>query len=334
MIEFNTLEKYSTLKNSIMSLEKMINICFLFLSLFLLSTRAFIPTTPKLSFHQKTFKFELAAESGPPKYDKINGILLEREELAPGSIMLHIGVDDETTKLDYKPGHVIALEIQDGSNPDDKWLPGPYTITRSTENSVDILMKVVGKKSEIYANCEKNTPIKFGGKFKVPILDGISKEESVKKVVFISTGVGVGPMVGAIESALEEGTCPPIELFALYRTSSDVIYKEFLDKLSKNNDSSAFQWNTIISSDESGRISSESNLQKVFDNNNSGLDDTHYHLIGNGQMVKEWQAGLLNAGIPESMVTIEQYFNHKVEGDSDVVDRISKAVTDSCAVVV
>jgi len=279
--------------------------------------------SPIAMFHKKS-TFALSAESGPPQYDKIDGILRSNEELAPGSVMLHVEVKDKETKLDYKPGHVLALEIQDE---DDKWLKGPYTITRCNESSFDVLIRVVGEKSERMANFKKDTCIKFGGKFKVPILDGISIE-SIKKIVFISTGVGVGPMVGAIEGALKDGSYPPMELFASYRSPSDIVYKDYLDELSTNNPS--FQWNPVITS-EGNRISSESNLEKLFDNNLS-IEDTHYHMIGNAQMVKEWQTALLKAGVSEEKVTIEQYFNHKAEIDGDVVDRIAKAVAQSCSV--
>jgi len=285
------------------------------------------------SFSFQLPKSRLEAESGPPKYDKIDGIVRSSEELAPGSVMLHIEAvdnEDKSVSLDYKPGHVIALEIQDdNSDEDDKWMIGPYTISRSTEKNMDVLLRVVGKKSEAFANCDKDTPIRFGGKFKVPILEGISKE-TTKKITFISTGVGVGPMVGAIESAIADGTYPPIELFALYRTKADIVYKEHLDELSRSNPS-LFKWNAIISSDDTGRLSSEKNIGRVFDNS-LGIEDTHYHLIGNALMVKEWQAGLVKGNVPEEKVTIEQYFNHKAQADYEVVETIAKAVAKNTAV--
>jgi predicted ferric reductase len=125
--------------------------------------------------------------------------------------MLHIDTD---TAIDYQPGNVLALEIEGNlnlseleENEDAKtnggFLRGPYTVSRATEKSLDILIKVVGDKSKMFANAEAGTPVKFGGKFKVPIVEGIQKEET-KRVVLISTGVGVGPCVGAVEEALKD----------------------------------------------------------------------------------------------------------------------------------
>ena len=53
---------------------------------------------------------------------------------------------------------------------------------------------------------------------------------------------------------------------------------------------------------------------------------THFHLVGNGQMVKELKGGLLGGGVAEERVTTETYFNGKEEADADVVDHVAAAV--------
>ena len=74
--------------------------------------------------------------------------------------MLHMSVPGET--IDYEPGHVIALEIEsvadDGDDDESKnandtannsgWMRGPYTVSRATDDSLDVLVKVVGDKSK------------------------------------------------------------------------------------------------------------------------------------------------------------------------------------------
>ena len=102
-----------------------------------------------------------------------------------------------------------------------------------------------------------------------------------------------------------------------------------MDDLQRENPD-RFSWKTIITSKQ-GRLSTSSDNLKalkdtVFD---SGLEDTHYHLIGNGQMVSEFKAGLEKAGVPNDKVTVEMYFNHKAEVDAETVDRIAAAVMES-----
>jgi len=280
-----------------------------------------VPIHAFITTHKSLKKpFSLKASSGP-QYEKIDGVLRDKSILAEGSVMLHVEVTGDKT-LDYKPGHVIALEIEDKEDPSGEWMRGPYTISRCSESSFDIMIKTVGKKSKAFANAIPMTPIKFGGKFKVPILDGIEKS-SIENICLMSTGVGIGPMIGAIELALDDGSYPPIELFALFKSSSEVVCKEYLDSLAGKYPGQ-FCWTAIIS-EVDGRISSNSNLEKFF---GKGINykNFHFHLIGNGQMVNEWRAGLIQGGLPEEQITIEQYFNHKAVVNEEVIERIASSL--------
>ena len=247
--------------------------------------------------------------------------------------MLHIDTGDST--IDYQPGHVLALEIQGDNSAEDTqnnggWMRGPYTVSRATENSFDVLMKVVGDKSREFAFAEPGTCVRFGGKFKVPIVEGIQKD-NVKRVVLISTGVGVGPCVGAIEKALEDPSFPPIELHASYRKAEEIVYVDHLNNL-KAQYPGRFAWKAIVSS-EKGRLSaSEENLQGIASPEGYQIHDTHYHLIGNGQMVNEFKAGLGKAGVPDENLTVEMYFNHKAPVNDDVADRIAAVISASCCI--
>jgi NAD(P)H-flavin reductase len=281
----------------------------------------------------------LKAGGEAPQYDKIDAVLQHSEVLGKGNVLLHVQALPSMGKLDYQPGHVIALEMQDESEEMSKdteknggWMRGPYTVSRATENTLDVVIRVVGKKSKDFANAPVNTPVRFGGRFKVPILEGIAKDE-VQQVVLISTGVGVGPCIGAIEQALQDSSFPPITLLPSYREQEEVVYQEYLDKLSHEH-SSKFRWQPIVTS-TSGRLSSSPESMKVLKEKTlKGLSiaDTHYHLIGNGQMVKEWQAGLEKAGVPTERVTLEQYFNHQSETDAAAIDNIASAVLSLCSV--
>jgi len=281
------------------------------------------------SIHTQQSIIPLFAEGGPPQYDKFDAVLQHAEVLAEGTIMVRASTE---ANVDYQPGHVLALEIEGDTTTSDEdvWMKGPYTVSRATEKSFDVLMKVVGEKSKRFANAKVGTHLKFGGKFKVPIIEGIQKDET-KRVVFISTGVGVGPCIGAIEKALDDKSFPPIELCACYRTAEEIVYGTYLDELKAQNPG-RFAWVATLSS-EGGRLSgSEESLQAIISAEALGLEDTHYHLIGNGQMVGEFKEGLTKAGVPKEKVTIEMYFNHKEPKNDDVVNRISSVISASAQV--
>mmetsp|Transcript_24338 Transcript_24338/g.29939 ORF Transcript_24338/g.29939 Transcript_24338/m.29939 type:complete len:315 (+) Transcript_24338:59-1003(+) len=291
-------------------------------------TTAFsVCSSPKSSMTTHSRFSRLYAEGGAPQYDKLDATLSRVDMFGEGTAMLHIETSDT---IDYKAGHVIALEIEstdtytsektsEDVSKNGGWMRGPYTISRASPNSFDILLRIVGDKSKTLSFSKPGTPVRFGGKFKVPIIDGINKEDT-KRVVLISTGVGVGPCIGAIEEAVKDASFPPIELYASYREEEDIVDAKHLDSLD-------VKWKPIVTS-KMGRISNEENVSVVLPSSdlNLSLNDTHYHLIGNGQMVNEWKEGLTKAGVPEDKITVEMYFNHKSTPDSDAINNIANVI--------
>lgn len=307
------------------------------------------------------------------------------EEVGTDNFLLHIKATTTSEcaakALDYQPGHVLALEIQPPPPPpsddstisttttndtrfsernektekdlkaNDGWLRGPYTVSRccstSNNNSLEILIKRVGYKSNVLATASANTPVKFGGKFKVPIADGILNNleledpstTTTQRVVMISTGVGIGPCVGAAEVLLgesEDRFDGPIELITSFRTTDEVAMKEDLEKLAKQHPT-RFHWKPIITSQE-GRLSDSADKlisllkpPQVEEDTvlYNSISNTHYHIIGNGQMVNEWKAGLEQAGVPAERVTVEAYFNHMGSARDEAVKNIATAVETS-----
>jgi hypothetical protein len=292
-----------------------------------------------------------------PQYQKYDAVLQKSELVGKGNYLLHVDYSaHKYNDLGYQPGHVLALEIQprgsseeEGSSQfttmnektvkdlkiNDGWLRGPYTVSRSTPDGFQILIREVGYKSHVLATSPQGTPLKFGGKFKVPIVEGVVNNVELEgfpntdRVVLISTGVGIGPCVGAIELLLNDTSYDgKIDLFGCFRNREDIALSNDLDSLASS--SKRFTWTPILSSEDTGRISAnEEQLIKYLQSDNEGtcsIRSTHYHLIGNGQMVNEWKAGLEKAGVPKQRVTVEAYFNTFSETDPNVIDTIASAV--------
>jgi len=340
----------------------------------------------------------LFAEGGP-QYDKHQGILQNSECVGKGSYLLTIDYDRKNEDSDddkefphYESGHVLALEIQRPSDDDEAsssstsselytmtektkidskanggWMRGPYTVSMGygtnsqTKDGFKVLIKEVGYKSHVMATSSPGTPVIFGGKFKVPIAQGIvgaanasedndSEEEEptrgvTQRVVLVSSGVGVGPCVGAIEKLFQSSpsSIASIDLIASYRTREEIAMEAALENLRLESTTSSskpdFGWKPVITS-EDDRLSSkgpdflrETYLQPQSTSSNgdddkvvSPLTNTHYHVIGNGQLVNEWKEGLQKARVPSSRVTVEAYFNHSAKADPSAVDAICEAV--------
>ena len=261
--------------------------------------------------HVRRSSSALHAGGGPPQYDKIDATLVANEIVGRATNLLRLESD---APLDYKAGHVLALEVEK----DDEWLRGPYTVTRATEKTFDVVIRVCGKKSEVMAAAPVGSRWRFGGKFHVPILEGIS--DRATRVVCLATGTGFGPVLGFAEEAMAHSDLK-LTVLAGFREAEDVCCKDAVQRLCVLHPE-RFECAYVISSTD-GRISSDTALASISDIADA---DTHFHLIGNGAMVNEWKEGLGMAGVPEDFVTTETYFNHKAEADAEVVERISTKI--------
>jgi ferredoxin-NADP reductase len=189
---------------------------------------------------------------------------------------------------------------------------------------LEILIKVVGAKSKVMATAEPGTLVRFGGKFHVPIVEGIAPD--AQRIVMISTGVGVGPGVGAVEKLLSENFAGSIDLFASFRWDNEKLFADYLNVWATAYEN--FRYRPVITNNVGRLSSSEVNVGMVVHDNESicSLTETHYHLIGNGQMVAEWKTGLLQAGVLDQRITIESYFNHKVQPSKEAIETIATVI--------
>ena len=265
----------------------------------------------------------LAPRAPPPRMaapdiDWQQGTVVSNDEVGRGSRLLRIKSE---TSLNYLPGHILGLEIEAGK--------GPYTVTRATEDTFDVVYRVLplGRKTPSMAMLAPGAAVGFGGRFGTPIAEGI--REGSERVVLLSTGVGVGPMLGYAEAALAEAAGPKLELYAGFRDRADVCCGEELDALL----GPRFAWTPCITlpwactaamlaplkaEPEQGRVS------RVAPPKIGATDATHFHLVGNGAMVKEVKQGLLDGGVAEEAVTTEVYFNGKAEPDAAVVEFVAE----------
>ena len=280
-----------------------------------------------------------ALRAGPPQYDAFDATLVANDVVGRASHLLRL--ESGATDLSYEPGHVLALEVfEDGD-----WLKGPYTVSRATESTFDVVVRVVGKKSEAMSRAAVGSTWRFGGKFHVPILEGVAPRatraicisaeaasasngdrprERERDVFLVGTGTGIGPALGFAEQALEGGRALEIDVVAGFREPADVCCQDAVQRLCCLHPD-AFRAAYVLSAGPSpdGRVTAKKTVESV-----AARADrtTHFHLIGNGAMVNEWRAGLKGAGVPEDLVTTETYFNHKAEPDPAVVDHIAAAL--------
>ena len=270
------------------------------------------------------------AEGGPPPIHWQTGRVTANAALSRGTNMLTITADEN---LSYEPGHILGLEI---THPETgEALKGPYTVTRCVDgNAFDIIYRIIpdGRKTPFMSELNIGATVRFGGKFGTPIAQGISSP--CDRVIGIATGAGVGPLLGYAEEVLSSEDGPSLEIYAGFRDLADVCCGAELDALAKSHPA-RFRWTPCISRPMactaimqaplaaerlSGRVTSA--VPPVLQTTAC----THFHLIGNGAFVKDFQQGLLQGGVAEEAITTETYFNGKVEPNADVVGFIAAII--------
>ena len=228
-------------------------------------------------------------------------------------------------------------------------------VSRSTsETTFDIIYRIIpdGRKTPLMAELQPGAAVRFGGRFGTPVEEGISPE--CNHVIGVATGAGLGPLVGYAERALAAADGPErVDLFCGFRDLQDVCGGAAVEAL-KQQYPDRFSFMPCISKPMActavGLAGLSSSPSSAFSGMSSppppapgfaqgrvstavpGMladlnDRTHFHLIGNGQFVVDFQAGLLAGGVAEERVTTEKYFNGKATPDETVVDYVAGAIS-------
>jgi len=176
-----------------------------------------------------------------PAYTAHSCAVVRNEELAPGSRLIRVQADDKSVVGGYLPGHVLALELledpggaaessNEGKHGDG--MKGPYTVSRADwdAGTIDVVFRVVrgGRLSQRLARAGRGTRMSLGGRFKVPIEEGVAPEAEL--VVGVSTGVGLGPLLGFAERELARGG-RTVALFAGFRNPEEILFEDEIEDL-------------------------------------------------------------------------------------------------------
>ena len=266
-----------------------------------------------------------------PEIEWQDGVVVSNDAVADSQATRQLRVE-AAAQLDYKPGHILGF----GFDHDGEFKKGPYTVTRAQGKTLDIVYRVIptGRKTPAMDAMEPGAPVRFGGRFGTPIEEGV--DPAVERVVGIATGAGLAPLVGYAERALQDGSCPRIELYGGFRSLADVCCSKELDALAAAHPTK-FSWTACISKPMActavslagpsvGGARASGRVTRSVPPLLETTQGTHFHLIGNGEMVKEFKAGCLEAGVAEERVTTEIYFNGKAEADPDAVALVASSL--------
>jgi NAD(P)H-flavin reductase len=243
--------------------------------------------------------------------------VIENRQVADGSMWITLEATDGLPAA-FEPGHVLGLGLKLNDN---SLMRHAYTVSRGEPSArrFEHLYRIVsgGRMSPRLAYLFSTDTIFFHGPFHTPIQQEIQPD--AQRIALISTGAGIGPLFGYAQKALAEGEARPMTLYAGFREESHTCLSAELDALARTH--SNFEWHfTLTQPSESWRGLTGRVTERVPERiGPQELETTHFHLVGNGEMVNLLEKALHGAGVSAGRVSIETYFNHySVPPDAEV----------------
>ena len=195
----------------------------------------------------------------------------------------------------WKPGQFIFYEIPH-KDPDSRGIKRHFTISSAPyEKYIMLTSKFDFKKGSSFKRALFN--LKLGSRIEAFEIKGhFVVSDTNKKLVFIAGGIGVTPYRSILLDFIHRGISPDVTL--LYgNKSSDIIFKEILDKIESSND-----WLDINYIIEPQLI--ESDLIK---RNVSDIYNSVYYMSGPPKMVKIIRNALLEMKIDKEDIVIDYF---------------------------
>jgi NAD(P)H-flavin reductase len=244
--------------------------------------------------------------------------ILENKAVGRGNRWLTLQVPG-TSSLDHEPGTVVGLNLRQGSSV----LRHAYTVSRCDPEArtLEFLYRVIpqGRMTPHLAALKPGADLEVLGRGGHPIAKEVDTQANA--LVLVSTGSGLGPLFGFSQKALSRGESRPLSLFAGFRHAEDLCLTEELRSLAaKHPNFRVFFSLSQANPDWKGLRG------RVTDSMGPHLGPiarTHFHLIGNGDMVVELYEALRLVGLTEERVTSEIYFNYPEPLDRERVKTLA-----------
>jgi ferredoxin-NADP reductase len=250
------------------------------------------------------------------------GRVLENRPVADGSMWIVLEAADDVPAA-FEPGNVLGLGLK---LDDDSLMRHAYTVSRGdpSRRRFEHLYRIVsgGRMTSHLVRLKANDTVYFHGPFHTPIQHEIRRDAD--RIFLISTGVGIGPLFGYAQKTLAEGEARPLTLYAGFREEAHTCLATELTALARQHPN--FAWHFTLTRPSTtwsglrGRVT-ESVPDQI---DPRDLATAHFHLVGNGEMVRLVESSLHRARVSPVRISIETYFNHYADPSDEDVDQLTE----------
>ncbi len=206
----------------------------------------------------------------------------------------------------FSAGQYITIEITEIKEGRPRLNNRPYSIASSPQEKTIFKLctnRVGNGPGSTYLHSLKPDDLL---QFCLPIGYFRVNEQSDSALLFVATGTGIAPIKSMISHLLQTGSLRPIQLYWGLRKEEGLYYQDELAEWASKYPS--FRYVTTLSQPSSqwtgmrGRVTHH--LPALIEN----VENLEAYLCGNGEMIKEVRAILLEKGMPKKAIHFEKFY--------------------------
>jgi len=210
---------------------------------------------------------------------------------------------DDTAPFAFKPGQFVTFDLPIAERPSQRMRSYSIASAPTGDNHFELVIshKIHGSGSGyLFEHAVPGTELKFRG----PLGTFVMPEVPQKPLVLICTGTGIAPFRSYL--ALMQGKLPETHLVFGARSTEDILYREELELLTKNN--SDLHYHITLSRANTSWPGKRGYVHDIYSAiAENGKRDMDFYLCGWRLMVNEARAKLQELGYTKENIHFEVY---------------------------
>lgn len=204
----------------------------------------------------------------------------------------------EENPIPFQPGQFFMLKVP-GATP----LNRSYSIASPpSEEGFKLCVKLIegGVGSDFLKNLAIGDRAEFMGPSGHFVL-----QDSPKEIVMVATGTGLAPFMSMLPILFEQGVLQPITLYFGCRHEADLFYLDELNEWEEENEN--FTSVVSLTQPEDAWMGGDGRVTDLLANHPLDPEDTKVYICGNGNMVKDVRAMMLEKGLTKADIHLELF---------------------------
>lgn len=226
----------------------------------------------------------------------LEATITSTRQLTPEVKEFVLEADDHT--FEYEPGQHTRIRYE--TDAEGKGMGRPYTATTLPgSDSITLAIKHVedGEASTYMHERDEGDEIRLE-----ELAGNLTLENTDTDVVFISTGIGITPMIAMLHQYLEDGT-GDVTFFLGEQDADHLIYRDTLDELAAANDNLSVIYSATDPDEDWDRPTG--NIQDHLEDHLSGFEEQDFYVCGVPAMVVDTKEKLLTEGVSADRIFTE-----------------------------